>query len=81
MVQPGQIYRHYKGKEYKILTTAKLEATLEDVVVYEGQYEDTEFGKHPVWVRPLSSFMEIVQIEKDNGQIETIRRFTQVGSR
>lgn len=64
MIQPGQIYRHYKGKEYKIITIGKLEATLEDMVVYQALYHDPEFGENAVWIRPLTNFTEMVHMEE-----------------
>lgn len=76
MIQPGQIYRHYKGKEYKIIALAKLEATLEDVIVYEGLYDDPEFGSHPVWIRPMNSFQEHVMITGENNTTKNIPRFS-----
>ncbi len=61
-------YQHYKGNRYEVIALAKLEATLEEVVVYRGIYGDNQ-----VWVRPLASFTEHVEV---NG--EKIPRFRQV---
>jgi cyclomaltodextrinase len=58
-------YQHYKGNRYQVIAIAKLEATLEDVVVYRALYGD---GK--IWVRPATSFNETVEV---NG--ERIPRF------
>ncbi len=63
MAQPGDItpgakFRHYKNKDYEILTLATDEATEESVVVYRALYGD--FG---VWVRRVSSFCEAVDID------------------
>ncbi|GAA4467838.1 hypothetical protein GCM10023093_24310 [Nemorincola caseinilytica] len=57
-VNPG-IYRHYKGKEYRVLGTAKHSETLEDLVVYETLYEN-DLSK--LWVRPLKMFTEMVEV-------------------
>ena len=38
-------YRHYKGAIYEVIALGKLEATLEDVVIYQG-------ADGIVWVRP-----------------------------
>lgn len=54
------IYRHYKGKEYRVLGVAKHSETLEDMVVYEALYENTSSR---LWVRPLSMFTETVLVE------------------
>jgi hypothetical protein len=60
-VEPEKLYRHYKnGKLYKVLYLANHTETGEEVVVYEGQYDDPEFGHHPVWVRPKEMFEEKV---------------------
>jgi len=63
-------YRHFKGKDYEVIGVAKLEATLEDMVVYRPLYQ----SEHSLWVRPLSVFMENVEID---GKI--MPRFEYVG--
>jgi cyclomaltodextrinase len=62
-------YRHYKGKEYKVIGIAKHSETLEDLVVYKALY-----GERDLWVRPLKMFME--EIEVDGRKIP---RFQYVG--
>lgn len=62
-IEVGKRYRHYKGKDYLVLALARLEGSLEEVVVYQALYDTEDFGSQPVWVRPLSSFTEIVTIE------------------
>lgn len=64
----GQIYEHYKGKQYKILSVARHSETLEESIVYQALY-----GDHDVWVRPLAMFLENVII---NGK--TLPRFKRV---
>jgi hypothetical protein len=64
-------YKHYKGHLYKVIGVAKHSETLEDMVVYETQY-DNELGK--LWVRPLAMFLENVEVD---GKI--MRRFEYVG--
>ncbi len=34
-------YKHYKGKDYEVIGVAKLEATLEDMVVYRPLYKQS----------------------------------------
>lgn len=53
-------YRHYKGKEYRVLGVAKHSETLEDLVVYETLY-DNNLSK--LWVRPLEMFLEGVEVD------------------
>ncbi len=50
MIHKGR-YRHFKGKDYQVLFTARHSETLEWYVVYKALYGD--FG---LWVRPLSLF-------------------------
>ena len=45
-----ELYRHYKGGIYRVLCYAKMEASEEEVVVYESLK-----GGIP-WVRPLKEF-------------------------
>ncbi len=51
-------YRHYKGKKYEVLYTAKHSETLEDLVVYKALY-----GEGQTWIRPLEMFIEDVEID------------------
>ena len=58
-IKPGQIWKNNKrGGTYKIVALAKHSETLEDMVVYEAQYEN-ELSK--VWVRPLAMWQEEVE--------------------
>jgi hypothetical protein len=52
-------YKHFKGGMYKVIAVGKIEASHEDVVIYETLYNNP-VGK--VWVRPLTSFLEEVEI-------------------
>lgn len=56
---PG-VYRHYKGKEYRVLGVAKHSETLEDLVVYQCLYENETAE---LWVRPLAMFTEAVDVD------------------
>ena len=67
-IRPGR-YRHFKGKEYQVLYTARHSETLEEYVVYQALY-----GERGIWVRPASMWNELV--ERDG---ETYRRFTYLG--
>jgi len=62
LLKPG-IYRHSKGKLYEVLDVARLEETLEPMVVYRAMYDSEEFGDQALWVRPLSVFVETVNVE------------------
>ncbi len=56
-------YQHYKGKTYKVIGIARHSETLGELVVYQGEYSCKEFGKNPIFVRPLKMFQETVTIE------------------
>lgn len=61
-IKVGDIYKHSKkGGLYKIIAIAKHSETLEDVVIYEAQYEDNPIAK--VWARPLSNFVEEIELD------------------
>jgi len=66
--QVGQIYEHYKGNRYQILSVARHTETLEEVVVYQQLY-----GAHEIWVRPLKMFLENIVIGE-----ETMPRFKKI---
>ena len=59
VVTVGKTYRHFKGKEYKVLLIAKDSETLDDIVVYEALY-----GDHLIWARPYDLFTSKVDHEK-----------------
>lgn len=58
MPQAGAKYRHYKGNEYVVVSLAKSEADMTDVVVYQDLHDSEK-----VWVRPLSVFTEMVEVD------------------
>jgi len=59
----GAIFRHYKGREYKVLHIGLHTEGLELMVVYQGLYDCPDFGSYPVWIRPLTHFLESVEVE------------------
>ena len=59
------LYRHYKGREYRVFGLARHSETEEEMVVYQALYGD--FG---LWVRPLAMFLETVEVDG-----ETLPRF------
>ena len=58
MLKPGK-YKHYKGKEYEVIGIAKLNSTLEYMVVYRPLYP----SEYSLWVRPLSVFTENIEVD------------------
>lgn len=55
----GEIYRHFKGNEYQIITVAEHSEDESQMVVYKAMY-----GEGKCYVRPLDMFMEEVDREK-----------------
>lgn len=64
-------YKHYKGKEYRVIGIAKHSETQENLVVYEALYNN-EISK--LWVLPLVMFTETVEIDG-----KKIPRFEYIG--
>lgn len=69
-VPVGAIFRHYKGKQYKILHIGRNTEDLSLCVVYQGLYICDTYGDSPIWIRTLEMFLETVVI---NG--EEVPRF------
>ncbi|HEU4601531.1 MAG TPA: DUF1653 domain-containing protein [Steroidobacteraceae bacterium] len=63
-LRPGR-YRHFKGKEYRVLRVARHSETMQPMVVYQTLYGDFSW-----WVRPLEMFTEFVEHEG-----KRVRRF------
>ena len=51
-------YRHYKGREYKLIDVARHSETLEPLVVYQPLYAGS-----CLWVRPAGMWDEMVTVE------------------
>ena len=62
-------YEHYKGYKYKALFVGRHSETLEEMVIYQGQYKDK-----PIWTRPLKMFIGEVDV---NGK--KVPRFKYIG--
>lgn len=52
------VYEHYKGLRYEVLGVGRHTETLEEIVIYRSLY-----GTNDLWARPLSMFIESIEIE------------------
>ena len=59
--KPG-IYRHFKGKYYRLIGVAAHSETQEPMAVYQALY-----GERGLWVRPLKMWGELVSRDGYSG--------------
>jgi len=64
-------YKHYKGKFYEVIGTARHSETLEELVVYKALYQPE--GEN-LWVRPLKMFTEEIIMDG-----KSTKRFEYIG--
>ncbi len=64
VIQVGKIYKHYKGKEYRVIAIARdTENTSLMRVVYQSCYDCPTFGHNAIWAREYTMFAEDVVID------------------
>lgn len=61
------LYQHFKGGIYKVIAIAKHSETLEEMVVYQSQKDNS------IWVRPKSMWNEQVLY-----QDKLVNRFSKI---
>lgn len=66
--QPFEVYRHFKGNYYQILTVAEHSESGERMVVYQQLYSPFK-----TFVRPLDMFMSPVDKEKYPNAVQEMR--------
>ena len=62
---PNEIYRHYKGENYKTVCVSKLESNPEQILVSYTPLYETE-GEIKAWTRPVENFFEEIEV---NGKL------------
>ena len=68
-LKANQIYRHFKGNLYRVITVAVHTETEEELVIYQALY-----GDYGIWARPLAMFLEDVALP--DGSV--VKRFAYV---
>lgn len=69
------LYRHFKGKDYKVFSIARdCDNPEKFLVIYKALYESPDFGKDVVWARPLEDFTGTKTIDN-----KVVKRFEFLG--
>ena len=66
----GAVYRHFKGKKYRVLGVAKHSETLEELVIYQSMDSDKV-----LWARPKKMFCSKVTVDgEEKERFELVER-------
>ena len=71
-IEVGSTYAHYRGDRYQVLGLVIIDATQEPAVLYK-KLSGSDVLQSFVWVRPVQSWLESVQVESG-----TVPRFSKV---
>lgn len=74
-MEPGMIFRHYKGGLYTIVAVGLMEDTLKMMVAYRSNKKGT------VWFRTLENFTQLliyIAEPQGYGHKDSVQRFTRV---
>lgn len=69
-IEVGQVWRHYKNKDYRIIAISRCTESLVWYVVYEALHEN-EMSQ--IWHRPIDMFLESLELDGN-----LVQRFTHV---
>jgi hypothetical protein len=67
-VSVGARYMHYEQLSYKVIAVALREEDNEPCVIYQAEYGDSV-----TWIRPVSSWVEEVEVDG-----KKVKRFTKI---
>ncbi|MSR71005.1 DUF1653 domain-containing protein [Candidatus Kaiserbacteria bacterium] len=75
--KPGEIFRHYKGDQYRVVLLAEHSNENEWMVVYEPMYPNPDA---PYFTRPLREWREVVDLPAggQGGEGQKVERFVKV---
>jgi hypothetical protein len=67
---PGEIYEHYKKKNYRIFSMGLDASRQEDIVIYQALYPT----KYDYFSRPLTEWNELVESLDGSGLVPRFRK-------
>lgn len=68
-IQAGEIYEHYKGKQYKVISVSCCTESLQLAVVYQCLYDN---NVSQIWHRPLDMFLGNLVV--DDKEVQRFKR-------